>query len=858
MPLHQNTPTNIKLIQFIGPVKESWKNTLVKLGCELYWYVPNNAFIVKVPQSSISLVKKLSFVRWVGDYLPAYKLDSSLAGTGIEKVTITLLEPTALNEVLACVNTSGGEIIKTGGLVVIANLPQATIREVSEIEGVEFIEPCEEMKIFNNNGQWITQTGISENRKVWDKGIRGEGQIIGETDTGIDYDHAAFRDPNVQVVQNQVNQNHRKIVLYQNFADGKDSDNSGHGTHVVGTIAGDDSYVGGTSAYDGMAPKAKLAFGDIGYGDSLSGIPADYNNLFEPLYNAGARIISNSWGSSSASYTSSARMVDLFMWEHKDCLILFANGNSGSSGPKTVGSPATAKSILSVGASRNSPNENEMAYFSSRGTTTDGRLKPTLSAVGYSLYSADSDGNLNTNNSGYISMAGTSMATPCAAGNAALVRQYFMEGWYPTGTKNPANAFTPSAALLKAVLMVGCVELTGSYTDMNNEGKFPNNSQGWGRINLDNSLYFSGDTLGLQIVDETGGLSTGQYKEYQYTISSNAQPFKVILTWTDYPGTVGASKALVNDLDLKVTASDGREYLGNVFSGKNPGHSVSGGSPDTLNVEEGVILPTPLTGTYTIRVTGTNVPNGPQPFALAVIGGFGSGGDTTPPTISNVQVKNITQDSATITWITDEPSTSVVEYGTTTSYGQTATGVSGVTAHSVTLLGLTASTTYHFRVKSADAAGNTATSTDYTFTTLSAGDSTPPVISNVAVTNITSNSATVLWTTDEPSSSIVEYGTTTSYGQTASGAGGVTSHSVLLSGLTASTTYHFRVKSVDAAGNTATSTDYTFTTLPQGGNDTTPPVISNVTVSNITQDSATVTWLTDEPSTSVCRIRHGY
>ncbi|MEM4293163.1 MAG: S8 family serine peptidase, partial [Thermoplasmata archaeon] len=282
MPLHQNTPTNIKLIQFIGPVKESWKNTLVKLGCELYWYVPNNAFIVKVPQSSISLVKKLSFVRWVGDYLPAYKLDSSLAGTGTEKVTLTLLEPTALNEVLACVNTSGGEIIKTGGLVVIANLPQATIREVSEIEGVEFIEPCEEMKIFNNNGQWITQTGISENRKVWDKGIRGEGQIIGETDTGIDYDHAAFRDPNVQVVQNQVNQNHRKIVLYQNFADGKDSDNSGHGTHVVGTIAGDDSYVGGTSAYDGMAPKAKLAFGDIGYGDSLSGIPADYNNLFEP------------------------------------------------------------------------------------------------------------------------------------------------------------------------------------------------------------------------------------------------------------------------------------------------------------------------------------------------------------------------------------------------------------------------------------------------------------------------------------------------------------------------------------------------------------------------------------------------
>ncbi|MEM3738881.1 MAG: fibronectin type III domain-containing protein [Thermoplasmata archaeon] len=763
-----------------------------------------------------------------------------------------LLTPASTSEVVNVVNAYGGELMSVSTTRIIAKLTQAGIRAVSEIPGVEFISPFEEMKILNNNAQWITQTGNSENRKIWDKGIHGEGQIVGETDTGIDYDHAAFRDPNVQIVLNQVNQNHRKIVLYQNFADGKDSDNSGHGTHVAGTIAGDDSYVGGTAPYDGMAYKAKLAFGDIGYGDSLSGIPSDYNNLFGPLYNAGARIISNSWGSSSASYTSDARMVDLFMWNHKDCLILFANGNSGASGAQTVGSPATAKNLVSVGASKNSPNQNDMASFSSRGTTTDGRLKPTISAVGSSLYSADSDGNLNTNNAGYIGMAGTSMATPCAAGNAALVRQYFMEGWYPTGTKNPANAFTPSAALLKAVLMVGGVELTGSYSDMNNEGKFPNNSQGWGRINLDNSLYFSGDTLGLQIVDETTGISTGQYKEYQYTISSNAQPFKVILTWTDYPGTVGASKALVNNLDLKVTAPDGSVYLGNVFSGKNPGHSVTGGSPDTLNVEEGVILPTPVTGTYTIRVTATNVPNGPQPFALAVIGAFGSGGgDTTPPTISNVQVKNITQDSATITWTTDEPSTSVVEYGTTTAYGQTAIGANGVTAHSVTLLGLSASTTYHFRVKSADAAGNTAVSSDHTFTTLSAGDTTPPVISNVAVINITSNSAVVLWTTDEPSSSIVEYGATTSYGQTASGVGGVTSHSVSLSGLTASTLYHFRVKSADAAGNLATSSDYTFTTLSDGGNDTSPPVISNVAVSNITQDSATVTWTTDEPSTSV-------
>ncbi|MBU2565620.1 MAG: pre-peptidase C-terminal domain-containing protein [Candidatus Thermoplasmatota archaeon] len=97
-----------------------------------------------------------------------------------------------------------------------------------------------------------------------------------------------------------------------------------------------------------------------------------------------------------------------------------------------------------------------------------------------------------------------------------------------------------------------------------------------------------------------------------------------------------------------------------------------------------------------------------------------TGGDTTPPVISSVQSSSITSSGATITWTTDEASSSVVEYGTTTSYGSTATGSNGVTSHSVSLSGLTAGTTYHYRVKSADSSGNTATSGDYTFTTTAA------------------------------------------------------------------------------------------------------------------------------------------
>jgi len=105
--------------------------------------------------------------------------------------------------------------------------------------------------------------------------------------------------------------------------------------------------------------------------------------------------------------------------------------------------------------------------------------------------------------------------------------------------------------------------------------------------------------------------------------------------------------------------------------------------------------------------------------------------DTAPPTISGVAAANITQSSGTITWTTDEPSNSVVEYGTTTSYGSTIFDATLVTNHSITLTGLSAGTTYHYRVKSTNVLGNTATSSDYTFTTSSPPPPPPPPPDNV-------------------------------------------------------------------------------------------------------------------------------
>ena len=149
------------------------------------------------------------------------------------------------------------------------------------------------------------------------------------------------------------------------------------------------------------------------------------------------------------------------------------------------------------------------------------------------------------------------------------------------------------------------------------------------------------------------------------------------------------------------------------------------------------------------------------------------------------------------------------QHGTTTGYGSASSSAALVTSHSITLTGLTASSTYDFQVESVDAEGNTATSSNQTFATLR---NSPPVITSISSGIPSDTSATVTWTTDEPATSQVNYGTTTGYGSASSSAALVTSHSITLTGLTAETTYHFQIQSTDSLANTATSSDQTFIT----------------------------------------------
>jgi hypothetical protein len=605
-------------------------------------------------------------------------------------------------------------------------------------------------------------------------------------------------------------------VNYHVFSDTSDY-YGGHGTHTSGTLAGNDD-PHGTSDRDGMAKNAKISFADVMVGQqpTLEGIPDDLHDLFIVAYNDGARIHSNSWGGSvpdrlgAAPYTSNSREADLFMWEHKDFQIFFSNGNwdSGAREGRYVGSPATAKNVVSVGGCSNDQYGN-IWVASSIGPAKDGRLKPTVVAP-YYLYSAVA----GTQNY-YYGFSGTSMSSPAAAGVTALIRQYFTEGWYPTGTKISNNAFTPSAALLKATLINSAVEIFGvdshahPYNNGNGDMLFPTNDQGWGRPCLDTALYFNGDTRKIAIIDDSWGLLTGDSKTYEFEISDVSIDLKITLVWTDYPSSLAVAKNLVNDLNLLVKSPSGIEYKGNVFvTSGTPHQSQTGGIFDALNVEEQVVraLSSTDAGTWTVEVIAHNIPKGPQPFALVVTGGLNIDAGRiwldkpvygTTDTIK-IMVEDLNAASVDVDVSSDSQPSPI-----TVSLTQTAPN-SGVwyatldTAPTPTAGKLYVSDLDLITARYAD---TNPASVKFANATV---DANTPTISNVWVTDIDDNSATITWVTNEPTDSTVYYGTTPSLGLTATDPWYSISHSVTLTGLAENTIYYFDIASTDRFGYTVT------------------------------------------------------
>ena len=612
------------VVQFAGPIQQAWKRDLADRGVKFLGYLPNYAFVVRMTADMENQVRMHPAVNWLGLYQPAYKISGQpelKANEGRLMSVIVLHYDEDIGQAQAELKALGAVVEEATASdyakIIKAEIPLKALEAIAGMVSVSWIEPWYPNRLHNDLCQWVVQTNSNGVRTVWNKGLRGEGQVLSSSDSGVRVTHNAFYDSGVSLTTWGDYPAHRKVVAYKQIGEatfGDESVNYYHGSHTGGTLCGDDSINGGASAYDGMAYKARLYFMDGG--GSSSGIWG-YNDLaylFGPPHGGvsgypetRAYIMSNSWGSQQTSgpmpYDAQCMTLDQYTWNNKDFLPFFSQGNTD--GGQYVGRPAVSKNCVSVGASRNGTNAASIATFSVYGPTQDGRRKPMLVAPGENLNSVNGAGT-----TGYTAMSGTSMSCPAAAGAAVLARQYFTEGWYPSGVKTPADAFVPSAALLKATLLAGADKGTPAI---------PDTRYGWGRVNLDSSLFFSGDGRQLAVVDDATGLQTGQYKEYTFTVADSLGQFRAALCWTDYPGQPGAGRQLVNDLDMTVTDPYGTVYRGNVFTSSV---SATGGSYDTLNVEEnfrrlyGAYRP----GVWKLKVAAKNTPQGPQPYAVAVTG----------------------------------------------------------------------------------------------------------------------------------------------------------------------------------------------------------------------------------------------
>lgn len=648
---HQQGGVDYLLIQPSHPLGREERARITGLGVTLVERVSGDAYLCHGQAVDVAALRALPFVQWVGPYEDGFKLPPDLRhrgeSTAHARITASSpLEPlrddgpVEVDVVLhadACADAGRTAVARAAGLDPASlvgcgrtfrlAVPPQRLPTIAAVAEVRHIERRVQYELCNNVAARI----LGATRTHAELGLEGEGQVIAICDTGFDLGdvtnvHPAF--------------SNRVLHLYPLGRPAAD-DPEGHGTHVAGTALGDGLSSATGVAIRGVAPKARLVLQsvlDVDFG--MSGIPTDLHDLFGPPYSEfGARVHSNSWSASVTDgfgvYSQNCRELDDFVWTHRDCVICFAAGNQGRDDDfdgkvdtHNIQAPGTSRNCITVGASENDRPEISLAYqhrfgsnfrmeplstdriadnpeglaaFSSRGPTTDHRFKPDLVAPGTAILSARSrrltgaidHGQGTSDDPLFVFDSGTSMATPLVAGCAAIVREYFMR-----------KGRTPSAALVKAMLINGATPLKGQYSPPE-VGSVPDNDQGFGRVDLAATVGPYAQGVTVEPHDEGRALDTGESSTHKITVPDRAVTLKVTLVWTDPPGAI-----LQNDLDLIVKAANAEERHGNM--------APSSQHFDKANNVEQVLWSAAPPGVAEITVHARSIAVHPQSFALVI------------------------------------------------------------------------------------------------------------------------------------------------------------------------------------------------------------------------------------------------
>lgn len=480
----------------------------------------------------------------------------------------------------------------------------------------------------------------------------GKDELVAVIDSGVDAKHLDLAD---------------RVQLAEAVEGANVTDEVGHGTHVAGTIAGTGAASGGQIR--GMAPEARLiTLGVVGDSGEMC-LPIELADLLRRVADQGAKIINLSWGTALASvYEGGSMAIDTFARERPDVLVVVAAGNAGKAlegypSLYSIGTPATAKNVLTVGACASDRSEfadawgtyaprrfplaptkdqsvagdpQRPAALSSRGPTDSDGIKPDVLAPGTAILAPRAAGAPDRSywkpyaqfDNQYAFMNGTSMATPVVSGAAAVVRQYLRE---------ERKQASPSSALMRAVLIAGALRVPWSRApDDEPECGYPDFDQGFGRIDL-STLLPDGESparRGIVFVDVASGHEDAlesrapagdahkAIHRYRVSVPADAhEPLRIVLAWTDY-----SVRSVQNALALDVQGPDGLRRRGNEEhtwmrpAEKNLDVELRALRYDNRNTVQQAVIEKPAPGTYHVRVIAQNTLFPPQGFALCACG----------------------------------------------------------------------------------------------------------------------------------------------------------------------------------------------------------------------------------------------
>jgi hypothetical protein len=570
---------NTYIVQFVTQPLKEYSDAIQALGGKTYIYLPNHSYLVKMDGETKQSVENLPYVRWVGRYQPAYKLEEylrqGLANDSLPtmRYNIMVLERGQFmqGKLAQRIQTLGGkvELIIKEGFRMEATLTAGQLLALADETDVLFIDrwgaPEPDMDIVRQvGGANFIETTL---------GFRGEGVRAEVMDGGFLTTHVDFNSGLAP-------------LLHGTF--GVDS----HGTATYGINFGR-----GTANPQGrgMLPEAQ-------------GIMASYNNfvggnrythtaeLKQKPYRAVYQ--SNSWGNATttAYNTISAEMDDILFIN--DFVLLNSQSNTGNQSSRPQ---AWAKNVVSIGGIThyNTATLTDDRWTSaSVGPAADGRIKPDLAHFYDNIFTTTS-----SSTTAYTStFNGTSSATPITAGHFGIFFQMWHNGIFGNPTGATVFESRPHMTTAKAVMINTAIQWDMTIPGTN----ITRVRQGFGRADLTN-LYNLRDRM--LIVNEADVLTNLQTTSYTVTVASGStDPLKITMVYADPMGSPSATRARINDLSLKVTAPNGDVYHGNNGLGVGGGMwSTPGGTANIVDTVENVFIQTPEGGNWTIEVTAAEL-----------------------------------------------------------------------------------------------------------------------------------------------------------------------------------------------------------------------------------------------------------